>query len=221
MSLTVLLFSIAVVWCLIGILVSIWMRRRGHALFTWAYLGAVLGPLVVPLAIDAIARERRAGVPALRPMAPDHERVSMLVGIDGSAESLAAAEAAVALFAERIGRLTLAAVIDYDAANGGPSESRRAAEAHLDAAALAIAFARPDREILVGAPADVLGRAARDGAFDVLVIGNRGRGASRAVLGSVASQLARGAGVPVLVGDVASMNHLRRSPEEAAGSEPP
>jgi hypothetical protein len=66
MSLTVVLFLILVVWCAFGIVVSVWMRRRGHELFMWAYLGAVLGPLVVPLALEAIARERRVTTTGVR-----------------------------------------------------------------------------------------------------------------------------------------------------------
>lgn len=197
-STTVLLIGL-VVWCGIGIVISIWMRRRGHALFTWAYLGAVLGPLVVPLAVDAIARERRADIADVAFAPREHGRVSVLVGVDGSDESLAAARAAVDLLGERISRLTLAAVIDYDSAVG-PSEARRDAERHLDAAARVVAVERAERAVLLGAPADALEHATRDGGFDLLVVGRRGRGASRALLGSVAARLTSSANVSVLVG---------------------
>lgn len=199
MSTSVFLVSIAVAWCAIGMVISIWMRRRGHELFMWAYLGAVLGPLVVPLALQAIAEERRVATTALRPSPSDDGRLAVLVGIDGSPESLAAAQAAVTLLAERIGRLTLAAVIDYDTAAGGPAEHRREAEAHLATAARTITFESPERAILVGVPAAALERTAHENGFDLLVVGHRGHGASLALLGSVASRLASGSGVPVLI----------------------
>jgi Universal stress protein UspA and related nucleotide-binding proteins len=220
MSFTALALSIVAAWCVIGIVVSVWMRRRGHALFTWAYLGAVLGPLVVPLAIDAVARERRARTAPSGRLATDDGRVSVLVGIDGSDESLAAARAARALLAERIGRLTLAAVVDYDAASGRPSESRREAETHLEVAAGTIGVTRSERIVLVGSPADALALAARDGDFDLLVIGSRGRGASHALLGSVASRLARGVGVPVLVCDASRSQNGGRLPAKAGEVDP-
>lgn len=186
-------------WCAIGIAVSIWMRRRGHALFMWAYLGAVLGPLVVPLAIDAIARERRESVTDVGAVPHEHGKVSVLVGIDGSEESFAAARSVVALLGERIGRLTLAAVVDFDSADG-PSEARSDAGRHLDDVGRDISLDRAERAILVGAPADALEHASRDGGFDLLVVGRRGRGASRALLGSVAVRLASSAHVSVLIG---------------------
>jgi len=50
-----------------------------------------------------------------------------------------------------------------------------------------------------GSPADALGRLAEEGGYDLLAIGARGRGASKALLGSVATRLARGTGVPVFI----------------------
>lgn len=43
--------------------------------------------------------------------------------------------------------------------------------------------------VLAGKPADALARHAADGHFDVLAVGWRGRGASKLVMGSVATQL--------------------------------
>lgn len=206
MSSTALLLLAMTAWCAIGIVISIWMRRRGHALFMWAYLGAVLGPLVIPLAVDAIRRERRASITDVGSASHERERVSVLVGVDGSEESVAAARAAVDLLAERISRLTLAAVVDYDSAVG-PSQARRDAERHLATAARVIAFEGAEQAVLVGAPAGALEHATRDGGFDLLVVGRRGRGVSRALLGSVTARLASGSGASVLIGGPSTHPH--------------
>ncbi|MEX1009302.1 MAG: universal stress protein [Acidimicrobiia bacterium] len=50
-----------------------------------------------------------------------------------------------------------------------------------------------------GVPAEALQRYALEHEFDVLIAGRRGHGASRALLGSVASRLARESRLPVLL----------------------
>jgi nucleotide-binding universal stress UspA family protein len=218
MSFTEFALSAALGWLAIGIIVSIGMRRRGHAFFTWWYLGAVLGPLAVPLAIDAIFRERSLAVTAVSAPSKHAGGVDVLAGIDGSATSLAAAHAAVALLGERVNRVTLAAVVDYDAVSGGAADRRAQAEGDLAHAAETLSGLRSEQVILVGAAADALARAARGGGYDLLVVGSRGRGASRALLGSVASHLARGVGIPVLLGDDADVGGSRHTAGRDDGS---
>ena len=208
MSATVLLLTALVVWCAIGIVVSIWMRRRGHALFMWAYLGAVLGPLVIPLALEAIFSERVVGIrrTASFTIGPWETRRSRrrrrVVRVRGRGACRRRPPGGPHRPDDPCGgrRLRQRAVVDYDSAGYSVSERRRAAEAHLDSAARAVAFENPEREILVGSPADALERAAHEGGFDLLVVGHRGRGASRALLGSVTSRLASGPDVPILIG---------------------
>jgi nucleotide-binding universal stress UspA family protein len=218
MSFTAFALSVAAVWLAIGVIVSIGMRRRGHAFFTWWYLGAILGPLSLPLAIDAIARERRIAATRGSVAFKASGGVAVLAGIDGSAASLAAAHAGVALLGDRVDRFTLATVVDYEAASGVPADRRAQAEAELVHAAESLTGVTSERVILVGTPADALAIAAREGGFDLLVVGSRGRGASRALLGSVASQLARGIGMPVLLGDAPDIRESANSAGRDDGS---
>ena len=111
------------------------MGRRGYAPFTWLVVGAVFGPFVIPVALGRMRDARR--LPAL----PNRESVrrgpvDVLVGLDGSPESLRKAEVVANLIADRIGRLTLAAVVDYDTALGGAAAAaHRGAEHELSDAA--------------------------------------------------------------------------------------
>jgi nucleotide-binding universal stress UspA family protein len=57
----------------------------------------------------------------------------------------------------------------------------------------------PDSVMLAGKPADALAAHAADGQFDVLAVGSRGRGASKLVMGSVATRLSSGSATPVLI----------------------
>jgi nucleotide-binding universal stress UspA family protein len=204
MSFTAAALVVVVIWCVIGFVMSVYMRRRGHAFFTWWYLGSILGPLSVPLAVDAVVRERQV-TPVTTPRRLGAGPVSMLVGIDGSIAAIDAARDALALFGDRVGRCVLAYVVDYDASTS--RDGAVAANDALSAAAAALGPLATSGVVLTGAAADALGAAARDGGYDVIVAGSRGRGASRAVLGSVASRLARGVGVPVLLGAAASTTH--------------
>jgi nucleotide-binding universal stress UspA family protein len=53
--------------------------------------------------------------------------------------------------------------------------------------------------VAAGRPAEVLSRLAAEGGDDLLVVGSRGAGLSKVLLGSTATSLAAHAKVPVLV----------------------
>jgi nucleotide-binding universal stress UspA family protein len=194
------------IWTAVGLVSAVVMGRLGYAPFSWLVLGLVLGPLVVPLAFSRTRQARqvpRAAVGVWR------GPVDVLVGVDGSAESIAAANVVAALLGERIGRLTLATVVDYDTALGGEAgPAHRATRLELAKAAEALAESIThdvDTAVLAGTPAEALVAQAADGQYDVLAIGRRGRGASKLVMGSVATRLSRDAPTPVLiVGDRAT-----------------
>jgi nucleotide-binding universal stress UspA family protein len=203
-SATAALLVVVLVWLAIGVVASLVMARRGHAPFTWGALGAALGPLVIPLALGSVRRERAPTDVALRQPVGGAGPVDVLVGIDGSAEARRALRAVVELLGPRLGRLTLATVVDFDTAESAQhGAERRRAEQHLEEAALdarAIGGDRvPGELLLAGRPATALVRHARENGYGLLAIGCRGHGASKLAFGSVASQLARAAEVPVFL----------------------
>ena len=201
MSISAFFLGIFLTWAAIGGVSALVMGRRGYAPFSWLVLGAVLGPLVVPLAFSRTrqARQLSRGTDLGMRRGP----VDVLVGIDGSAESIAAATAVSVLLGDRLGRLTLATVVDYDAALGGDAgETHRAARLVLAQAVEAVAESvghEVDAVVLAGKPADVLAAHATDGGYDLIAVGRRGRGVTKLFLGSVATRLARGAPTSVLV----------------------
>lgn len=204
MSTTVVLLIVLLIWLAVGVVASVVMGRRGHAPFSWAVLGAVLGPLVVPLAISSIRRERNPVDSVQAPSASGEGPVDVLVGVDGSGEARQALRCVVDLLGPRIGRLTLASVLDFDTAETSEQrDERRLAEQHLDEMAVEAAavwgVGVPGRALLAGRPADALVRFAGADGYDLIAIGCRGRGMSKAAFGSVASRLARASGVRVLV----------------------
>jgi len=186
------------------------MGRRGYDPFSWGVLGALFGPLIVPLAIATARRNR--GTPTT--VSVRHEGVvgpgpiGVLVGIDGSADAEAAACTAAELFGARLGQLTLATVIDYDAADStrhGAEAFVALAEQHLRDAAGALPDVDPRTVVLTGEPAQAILAYAQDNPVDLIAVGTRGSGLTKAMLGSVAAKLIRQHDIPVLVAGVAQV----------------
>ena len=71
-------------------------------------------------------------------------------------------------------------------------------EQHAQAVAEACNI-RPDTVLLAGQPAEALQAHAHSNDYDVLVISRRGHGATKALLGSVATHVSREATMPVLL----------------------
>jgi nucleotide-binding universal stress UspA family protein len=135
--------------------------------------------------------------------------LDVLIGIDGSPSSLAAATRVVELIGSRIGTVTLAAVLDRGVATLGAAGATPGclhdpdvAQSSLAAASqeLATRFGVPSSSVVLeGDPAAVLVAYAHDRGCKLLVTGRRGRGSSKSVLGSCAARLANHARIPVLL----------------------
>ena len=199
-----LLVIFAVTWPIIGLVIGMWMVRRGHHAL-WLAVAVALGPLFVPIALERVERRPRLaavgpeGGPGPRPETPDGPRV--LVGVDGSAESQRALTEVVGLFGAHCRLLVLAEVVCYDDAEDCTQDTVEAAKERLaTTAAAARAAGIPVRvEVLAGPPGETLRRFAEDQQIDLLVVGRRGRGLSRHLLGSVSAHVVHHSPVPVLV----------------------
>ena len=191
-------------WLVIGFALGVVMQRRGYSGFGWGVVGMVLGPIgvlvalfvhVAPKSDETIAFGIAGGGP-----------VDVLVGIDGSDVSLAAAVAAAEVLGPRLGRYTLAAVEPLDATPEEEASGHAALEAARSAAAdgsLRLVGVRPGAVLLHGRPADALRRYAQDEGYEALAIGSHGRGGSKALLGSAAAALLRSSPLPIIVSGVA------------------
>lgn len=190
-------------WPVSGLLLSYVMRRRGHDLLSWGVLGAIFGPLTLALAIDHVRLERSTRGSVLRPGTAGPGPVSMLIGVDGSAVSDAAARRALHLFGPRVGRVTLARVLDFETGgrHGSAATARKRSRIEADLASEVETIGAPGAEalLLVGRPDEALTAAAVAGGFDLVVVATRSRSASRALLGSTATGLLRSCPVPVCV----------------------
>ncbi len=194
-------------WVLTGVVaVALILYRRGHREGSWMLIGAVLGPLIVPIAIERATRRSRRLERRVEPRsepAPSGDRVCVLVGVDGSPESDQAVRDAARLVAPAAGRLLLATVVDADAMearDGGDVQRRRAQELlACSARVLPASAATVETEIMAGQPGTALLELADAEDVDLIVVGRRGKGLSRTVLGSAAATLSAKARCPVLL----------------------
>ena len=207
----VLAIGFLAIWFVSAVLLGIVMHRRGYNGWGWGVIGVALGPLGVLLALLYHAspppdRWTQTGLTASGP-------VDVLIGTDGSPAALVAAQAAITVLGERLGRVTIAAAAPFDA--NADDESR--AQAALEATRAALAdqlterSAVPGAVVLHGRPADALRARARDGGYELIAVGSHGHGASAAILGSVTSALVERSELPLLV-----TGRVLRSPSPAA-----
>lgn len=208
----VVLGIVAGAWVLEALALGYVMGRRGYEAYSWTLLGMVLGPIAVGVALTFVFRPASREPRLLRGGRPGTGSVDVLVGIDGSTQAAAAVDRVASLLGGSAGRVTLASVVPVDATR----ESERVAEAQLAAACAAHPELDPSTVLLRGEPVAALRDYVDRLGYEILVVGTRGEGKSRAMLGSVAMALARGAGIPVLLVDagdtsVASATPIRRA----------
>jgi nucleotide-binding universal stress UspA family protein len=197
-----LLLGLAAVWVVSGIITGFVMGRLGHDARLWLGLGLVAGPTSVALVARALSEHDLVRPKRVKGGVSGKGPIDVLVGVDGSPESQAALVEATGMIADRLGRLVVARVADYDSGfPGGDDEGREQARADLDQAQQTAAGLGLDPELVVlfGEPASTLESYAKDNGFELIAIGRRGRGLATTTFGSVATHLARTAEVPVLI----------------------
>lgn len=224
---TVTVFFLALsIWVLVGAIAGFSEARRGHWSWLWL-LGAMAGPMVIPL-----TRQLRRDERAARPIELHHGStrapggLRVLAGIDGSAASLAAARQAVDILGFRLGELVLGAVVDYEAQidpsgdlappQSWDAEARDTLEMARSELGRWLGF-EPTTVLLAGRPADALRLHAEQSGLDLVVIGCRGRGLTKRLLGSCASDMAKGSRVPVLLMPHPVAGDLDQPSEAVAG----
>ncbi len=179
---TTLAVALIVAWVVVGLMSGLWMARHGHDPL-WTLIAVVLGPLFVPIAMERVqrrpevARFGSAGAPPQR--SEGRTELRILVGLDGSIESERGLATVLRLFGRHCGRLVLAEVVHFEAAEAAPSAEVDAAERHLSELASDVQIAGVvHTEVLAGAPGPTLRGFAEQQDMDLLVVGRRGKGVS-------------------------------------------
>ena len=198
---TDVLIGMGVAWLLTGVITGFVMRRQGHDLFVWLALGSVLGPLVVPLAIENARSIKAAEQAAHAKPRPPADGLDLLIGIDGSPDSIGAAKSAIEMIGATATSVTLATVLDFEAESSETGkDAQAAAGAMLAEVASDLGYPETRTVILFGRADTALAEHARISGAEMVVVGPRGHGATEALFGSVTKHLVATGSVPVLVG---------------------
>lgn len=194
--------GVIAVWLAIGAVAVVILRRKGHDAFSWMLLFTVLGPVAVPLAISVHRHP-----PGESGGHPHGGRFDVLVDHDGSPAADRALASALDLFGEQMTSLTLAAVVDLEAATtvrGHLTESEEQARLEGVASGLIVACGPVETVVLHGCPADALAHFAAEHGYELVVVGADERPAwRRVVAGSASHGLASATPVPIFVGPAA------------------
>lgn len=193
---------VAALWVITGVTAAVTLLgRKGYRDWTWYLVGALLGPVFVPVAAERARDDTRT---LERTTVSERGRestngVTVLVAADGSAESDQAIRDAATLIAGTADRVVLATVVDSEAHLA--QEQTAAARELLTARTAWLPADGPEAVVEIGSgrPATVLLDLAKAEGADLIIMGRRGRGLSRRLLGSVANDLVKHAPVPVLL----------------------
>lgn len=185
---------VIVLWTLPGVVAAVVLTsRRGRRDLWWYWLGALLGPFFVPVAVERL-REKptRLAVQTSRETRRDLGRgLRVLVGVDGSAEADQALRTVSQALVGSTSELVLVAVVDPDAVDGegaaGFARARRLVADRSDR--IPPELPAPATEVATGPPVAALLEVAAARDVDVIVVGRRGHGMTRRLLGSVAERL--------------------------------
>ncbi len=203
MSTAILGLVAVVVWIVAGVLAAlVLLGRQGHRDLRWYLIGAVLGPLFIPIAAE---RADRSVTVEPGDGDPPPGGTSIVVGVDGSPGSDRAVLLAATLFDAARSHIVLVSVADPDAADSPDDEQRSRARSMLVERARwfgsDVAVGRIVTRVVYGQPARAIETTAETYGAAVVVLGRRGTGLSRRLLGSVATRITQRAAVPVLLAD--------------------
>ncbi|QGN49900.1 universal stress protein [Micromonospora sp. WMMD558] len=196
---------VAVVWLTIGLLTAAWfVIRAGHRHLSWYLVGALLGPLFIPIAVERGRADPTVTDVAHRPPARQGTGLRVAIGVDGSPESDLALRSTARILSRTASVLVLVTVTNPDLVGEDVSIAQRAARRMLDERARTIpdGLPPPTTEIVRGHPVDALLAAAEAHDVDLLVVGRHGHGMRDRLLGSVAEELTRRTSRALLLGSL-------------------
>jgi nucleotide-binding universal stress UspA family protein len=190
----------ALIWAgivVVSMLVASWLAVRwGRDPFGWALLAAVLGPI----ALVGLAGTRQSDLGRQQTPGEPHTRASgqrcIVAAVDGSEASLRVARY-VAGTHPTASEVALLAVLPQESRPGGgaaPDDEHQQRVAGMvgESKKIISGAGIPVRVVVAyGSPGEAIVRAADDENADMVIVGRRGAGLSRALLGSASDHVVK------------------------------
>jgi nucleotide-binding universal stress UspA family protein len=197
----------ALIWAgivVVSMIIASWLAARwGRDPFGWALLTAVLGPIALVGLIGTRQSDTQRPGTMERSAARGTGGRCVLAPVDGSDASLRVARY-IAETQPAGTEVALIAVLTHEqrpSGGAGEAEHRQRVSAMTGAAEAIVREAGLPARVIVGygAPGETIVRAAGDENPDLIVVGRRGAGLSKALLGSTSDHVVKHAQHPVVV----------------------
>ncbi len=197
-----ILVTALVVWAASGVVTAAILARHGHNFWFFAAMGLGFGPFVVLVWLEG-ARGQRSKSVVVRSSDATNERgwIDVLVGLDGSADSVESVGQVLKTLRQAVRRIRLVSALDHEISNSPDSflsDDRRVE--YLNAAAQSLGVVDAEIALISGQPDKALLDHAAKNKFDLLVVAHRGHPVISGIQGSTVARLARSAEIPVLIG---------------------
>ncbi len=198
---TDVLIGLGVAWLLTGVVTGFVMRRMGHDVSVWFVLGSILGPVVIPLAIEKVRTGHEVETDLQGSPKVARGDLDILIGVDHSADAIDGARSAIGMLGTLATSVTIATVLDLESKDSySGKEAQEQARHLLDSVVSELPYPNVRTEILFGRPHIALSEYARHHGMELIVVGPRGHGATEALFGSVTKNIIARSEVPILVG---------------------
>lgn len=194
------LFAV-LVWSSIGLILALLYRRRGHNFLFYGAIGIWLGPLIALVMWLASRQQDPDVVRVLRDGRLSNGWIDVLVGVDGSIESVESVREVVSILDRSVRRIRVVSALDAETATS-PAFFRNddELEHRLRDAAARIGFPEAELALVSGRADRALVRHATEAGFDALIVAHRAHRLGAAMFGSTVQRLARDSTVPLFIG---------------------
>lgn len=193
--------AVVAIWASTGVAIAAVLARYGHSFWLFAAIGVAYGPLLLFVWLRGASGQPTQSLLHASGATPETGWIDVLVGLDGSNDSIVSAGRVLKTLGPAVRRVRLTSAIDHEMFNAPDAftiDDERLV--YLEHAAAALGTRDAELSLVSGQPASALMEHVDANEFDLLIVANHGSHVASALRGSTVARLARSSSVPVLIG---------------------